>query len=150
MSEWAIRPATLEDAAAVADVLIVSRRANTATIPPPARTDADVRTWVSTSLLGDREAWVVDNGRVIGVLALDAAWLDQLYVLPEYAGRGIGSALLDLAKVLRPDGFGLWVFVSNTGGQRFYERHGLVEVERTDGSGNEENAPDIHYAWEPA
>ncbi len=29
--------------------------------------------------------------------------------------------------------------------QRFDERHGFVEVERTDGSGNEERAPDVRY-----
>ncbi len=29
----------------------------------------------------------------------------------------------------------------------FYARHGLVELERTDGAGNEERAPDIRMAW---
>ena len=29
----------------------------------------------------------------------------------------------------------------------FYARHGLVELERTDGSGNEERAPDLRMAW---
>jgi hypothetical protein len=33
------------------------------------------------------------------------------------------------------------------GAQRFYLRHGFVEVERTDGAGNEEHAPDIQYGW---
>ncbi|HET7326441.1 MAG TPA: GNAT family N-acetyltransferase [Nocardioidaceae bacterium] len=150
MSQWSIRPATDEDAAAVAHVLIGSRRANLGSVPPLKRSDAEVHAWVRTMLLLEREVWVVDVGRVVGVLALDAEWLDQLYLLPEYAGQGIGAALLDLAKVLRPDGFGLWVFVSNTGAQRFYERHGLVEVERTDGAGNDERVPDIHYTWVPA
>lgn len=149
MSEWAIRPATPYDAAAVAAVLIGSRRANTATIPPFVHTDAEIGTWVATGLLREREVWVVDDGRVIGVLALDDEWLDQLYVLPEHSNRGIGSALLDLAKALRPGGFGLWVFVTNTAAQRFYERHGLLEVERTDGSDNEECAADVHYTWSP-
>jgi 8-oxo-dGTP pyrophosphatase MutT (NUDIX family) len=31
--------------------------------------------------------------------------------------------------------------------QRFYERHGFIEIERTDGSGNEEQAPDVRYRW---
>ena len=30
---------------------------------------------------------------------------------------------------------------------RFYRRHGLVDLERTDGSANEERAPDIRMAW---
>ena len=41
----------------------------------------------------------------------------------------------------------LWVFESNRRAQAFYERHGFVAVERTDGTGNEEQEPDIRYAW---
>ena len=37
--------------------------------------------------------------------------------------------------------------MSNVGAQRFYERHGFVEIDRTDGRRNEERAPDILYAW---
>jgi ribosomal protein S18 acetylase RimI-like enzyme len=55
--------------------------------------------------------------------------------------------LLDLAKALQPAGLQLWVFETNVGAQRFYRRHGFVEVERTDGAGNEEKAPDIRMAW---
>jgi hypothetical protein len=44
----------------------------------------------------------------------------------------------------------LWTFVSNLGAQRFYLRHGFVEVERTDGAANEEHAPDILYEWSAA
>jgi GNAT superfamily N-acetyltransferase len=102
-------------------------------------------------LLPLRELWVVEvRSHVVAMLALDELWLDQLFVLPEYGGQGIGTGLLDLAKALRPGGFGLWVFESNLGARRFYERHGLVEVARTDGSENEEGAPDIHYAWSPS
>ena len=63
------------------------------------------------------------------------------------AGQGIGSALLDLVKQQRPDGFCLWVFEMNTPARDFYTRRGLVELEHTDGSGNEERAPDIKMAW---
>ncbi len=37
--------------------------------------------------------------------------------------------------------------MSNRGAQRFYERHGFVEIGRTDGTDNEERAPDIQYAY---
>ena len=78
---------------------------------------------------------------------LDDDWLDQLYVEPSVTGRGIGLALLDVAKRERPHGLWLWTFASNEGAQRFYERHGFAEVERTDGRRNEERAPDVLYAW---
>ena len=67
--------------------------------------------------------------------------------MPEHAGQGVGSALLDLVKAQRPDGFCLWVFEMNAPARGFYARHGLVELERTDGSGNEEQAPDVRMAW---
>ena len=35
----------------------------------------------------------------------------------------------------------------NTPARGFYTRHGLVELERTDGAGNEEKQPDIKMAW---
>lgn len=150
MSDWLLRPATREDADAVAGVWLATRHANVPAIPPPVHTEAEVRSWVRDVLLPHREVWLVEaRSDVVAMLALDEVWLDQLYVLPGYGGRGIGTALLDLAKALRPGGFGLWTFESNLGARRFYERHGLVEVARTDGSENEERAPDIHYAWNP-
>ena len=54
---------------------------------------------------------------------------------------------VDLAKDQQPEGLQLWTFASNVGAQRFYERHGFEAVERTDGSDNEEGAPDIRYVW---
>jgi GNAT superfamily N-acetyltransferase len=83
---------------------------------------------------------------LVGILVLDGEWLDQLYVDPDLTGRGIGSRLLAVADRERPRGLQLWTFASNAGAQRFYERHGFVEVDRTDGRSNEEGAPDILYA----
>ena len=74
-------------------------------------------------------------------------WVDHLYVDPARTGRGIGSRLLAVAKHERPHGLRLWTFASNTGAQRFYARHGFVEVRRTDGRDNEERAPDVLYAY---
>ena len=47
----------------------------------------------------------------------------------------------------QPDGFSLWTFQQNLRARRFYERHGFVAVEETDGLGNEERAPDVRYLW---
>jgi chorismate mutase len=99
-------------------------------------------------LAGDDEAWVAEVGGVpVGYARIIESWLDDLYVRPDHAGRGVGALLLDLVKSLRPAGFALWVFESNVPARRFYERHGLVELEHTDGSANEERAPDLRMAW---
>jgi hypothetical protein len=39
----------------------------------------------------------------------------------------------------------LWCFQANSGARRFYERHGFVAVEFTDGHDNEEGCPDVLY-----
>ena len=54
-----------------------------------------------------------------------------------------------LAKKRYPDGLQLCSFQVNGPAQRFYERHGFIAVEHTDGSGNEEHEPDIRYVWRP-
>ncbi len=84
---------------------------------------------------------------LVGYLVLTDDWVDDLFVAPGHTGHGVGAALLDVARAERPHGFCLWVFESNTGARRFYARHGLVPLERTDGSTNEERAPDLRMAW---
>ena len=82
-----------------------------------------------------------------GFAALDGDWLTHLYVHPDEIGTGVGHALFEHVTTLRPDGFQFWVFQQNERARRFYEAHGAVPVEFTDGSGNEEKTPDVRYEW---
>ena len=68
---------------------------------------------------------------------------------PDAQGRGIGSALFERLTVRRPEGFRFWVFQENVRARRFYERHGAVAIDFTDGSRNEERRPDARYEWRP-
>jgi GNAT superfamily N-acetyltransferase len=151
--EVTIRRATSSDAAAVAELYLRSRRAGLAkgTIPSPAHDDDDTRDWVARVVIPTLDCWLAErvSGRVVGILVLEADWVAQLYVDPELTGAGIGGELIAVAKRERPAGLRLWTFVSNEGAQRFYLRRGFHEVERTDGSLNEEGAPAIQYAWDP-
>jgi GNAT superfamily N-acetyltransferase len=148
-----IRRATSSDAAAAAELYLRARRAGLAkgTIPPLAHGDEDVRYWVAHVVIPRLECWLAElvSGPVVGMLVLEGDWIDQLYVDPDLTRAGIGAELIAVAKRERPDGLRLWTFVSNEGAQGFYLRHGFHEVERTDGSRNEEGAPDIQYAWDP-
>ena len=99
------------------------------------------------------EVWVAEeDGRLLGFLGiehsttLDAAVLERIYVDPAEQNRGVGSALLDKAKELRPDELYLWVFQKNPA-RRLYERHGFELVKLTDGSDNMEREPDALYRW---
>jgi GNAT superfamily N-acetyltransferase len=91
------------------------------------------------------EAYIL--GRGVAILSGDR--LSHLYVHPDAIGTGIGHALFEHVKTLRPDGFDFWVFQQNDRARRFYEAHGAVPVEFTDGSGNEEKTPDVRYEWRP-
>jgi GNAT superfamily N-acetyltransferase len=143
-----LRRATDADAAAVAEVFLTSFHATYAF--PLAHTDDEVRGWVRERLIPGHETWVaIDDRRVVGMLALAPGWVEQLYVAPDRLGEGIGGRLVDRAKERQPAGLELWTFQVNARARRFYERHGFVAVEQTDGSGNQERQPDIRYEWRP-
>jgi chorismate mutase/GNAT superfamily N-acetyltransferase len=145
LTDLVLRPATEDDAPAVTAVHLASRHA--AAMPPGIHSDAEVSAWLAARLAED-EVWLAEvDGAPVGYARFTATWLDDLYVVPSHAGRGVGSALLDLAKARRPGGFCLWVFEMNAPARAFYSRHGLVELEHTDGSANEEQAPDVRMAW---
>src|SRR5579884_666615 len=146
-----VRRALADDVPAAADVYLRSRKAAVPAVPPLVHEEADVRRWFSDQVFPERELWVAESahGRIVGVMVLAGDWVEQLYVDPSHLGAGVGSALLRHAQSTRSHGLQLWTFESNLGAQRFYERHGFVAAERTDGSHNEERAPDIRYVWSP-
>lgn len=140
-----LRPATEADAQLVAAVHLAARRR--AAMPPGTRTDAETFGWLASRIDRD-DVWVAEHdGRVVGYARFTETWLDDLYVVPDHAGQGVGSALLDLVKAQRPGGFCLWVFEMNLAARAFYAGRGLIELERTDGSDNEERTPDVRLAW---
>jgi GNAT superfamily N-acetyltransferase len=142
-----LRPATPEDARPIAEVLTAARAAQ----PwfPRIHTPEDDASFVRERLLPGHETWVVEeDGRVVAYLALQDDVLDHLFVHPDFQGRGLGTALLEHAQRLRPDGFSLWTHDASEA-CAFYERHGLVAVERTDGATTTEKLPDVRYAWAP-
>jgi putative acetyltransferase len=103
------------------------------------------------------EVWVAEEDeRLLGFLGIEestnlggAPVLEKLYVEPAEQNRGVGAALLDKAKELRPEELYLWVFQKNEGARRLYERHGFRLVKLTDGADNMEREPDALYEWRP-
>jgi putative acetyltransferase len=86
--------------------------------------------------------------RLIGFVTIDATgYLDQLVVGPDHWGSELGTALLDEAKRLSPDGITLKVNTDNARAIRFYRRNGFVDaggdVNPTSGK------PVLKMAWKP-
>ncbi len=144
-----VRMGTAADARALADLYSEARRAAVPQMPPSVHTDAEHRDYYARQLGEDEiTVWVAEaDGDPLGFAMCTPTFLDGLYVRPDLKGRGIGSLLLDVVEATHPDGYELWVFESNIGAQRLYRRRGFVVVERTDGAGNEEKAPDLRMAW---
>ena len=146
MSELQLRPATPADLPDIAGVHLAARCAAVPAMPPGTHSDDEVRAWVSGWDLAAWDVWVAEgDGVVLGYAVLAEDWLHSLYVAPAAAGQGIGGALLDLVKGIRPCGFCLWVFESNAPARAFYEHRGLVELERTDGSSFKNQGDCIQY-----
>jgi GNAT superfamily N-acetyltransferase len=110
-------------------------------------TPAEDRWYFRERVFAACELWGwFDKQDLVGIIAFRDGWIGQLYILPSAQGRGIGTALLDIAKSRFPR-VSLWTFQRNSNARRIYERHGFALVRETDGSGNEEKEPDVLYAW---
>ncbi len=141
-----IRRATAADADRLAALFL---RSWDAALPTVARAHPDSACapywpWV----IREHEGWTTED--LAGVLVLHDGWIEQLYLEPDRQGAGLGDAFVALAQQRCPDGLQLWTFQVNGPARRFYERHGFVAAELTDGSANEEHEPDVRYVWRPA
>ncbi|MBI1238968.1 MAG: GNAT family N-acetyltransferase [Alphaproteobacteria bacterium] len=119
-------------------------------VAPLVHPDDDVLRYFHEQVMSQMACWLAAvEGVVVGFIAMAPGWIHHLYVLPDYQRCGTGTALLTAAK--RADeasrGLSLWTFQANTAARRFYEHHGFVAVEKTDGSRNEEGASDVRYDW---
>ncbi len=145
-----LRSATQADAAAIARVLFESR-AQLLPFLPTLHPPYDVAAWVGHTLLARCcVTLAVVAGRVQAVLATavaadGAGWIEQLYVHPTHVGTGLGRTLLARALAELPRPVRLFTFQANARARAFYEVHGFVACEFSDGQGNEERCPDVLY-----
>lgn len=135
-------PADADETAAVFSAAFASMR-----FVPKIHNDAEDRDFIR-ALIDEKDVWVALRDLSIrGLACHHAGWLEQLYVHPAHHGQGIGTALLRQVMAEHPSGLQLWTFRANAGARRFYERHGFIAVEFTDGAHNEEKTPDVRYVW---
>jgi GNAT superfamily N-acetyltransferase len=93
--------------------------------------------WVRCAQLG---------GSPVGFIARRDDEILSLYVLPEFQGQGVGTALLAEAKATCAT-LRLWCFAQNLAAAQYYGGQGFGEIARTDGHGNEVKLPDIQFQW---
>jgi GNAT superfamily N-acetyltransferase len=140
-----LRPATDGDAAAVAALFSASRRL--LTFVPELHSVAEDLGFIRDVVMREQSVTLAErDGALLGFIAETPGWVQHLYVAPDALRSGAGSALLNDAQA-RQDALELWCYAENAQARAFYERHGFVAVESTDGSGNEAKAPDVRYRW---
>ena len=104
---------------------------------------ADYGRWL---LEHTRVTMIHNSSGVVGFLALEKHIIQALYIKKDFQGFGFGQAAIKFAqkqfKELR-----LWVFQSNIGAQKFYQRLGFQIVEKSDGEDNDYRLPDVFYCW---
>jgi ribosomal protein S18 acetylase RimI-like enzyme len=98
-------------------------------------------------ILTQNQMFVVEAaGRPVAFMAMRDNFIDHLYVHPDHQQRGIGKALLDLARKRSPEHVWLYTLQINTGARAFYEKNGFV-AEKFGMSPPPENEPDVEYHW---
>ena len=116
-------------------------------IPEPHSFDSHLA-FLNEALVRDSRVYLVvlrNSDKVVGLMATDCEYVNQLYVHREYQRLGIGSRLLERAKAESNGWLRLYTFEVNRGAQAFYDRHGFRVIGR--GNDNEEGLPDILYEW---
>ena len=140
-----IRRAVAQDVPAVARLFRAVRLASLPYLPDLHTAEEDL--WFFRNrVFAECEVWVATTAAIDGFIAFRAGWIDHLYVRPECQRRGIGRALLARAmETYSP--LRLWAFQQNAPARAFYAARGFREIERTDGTRNEEREPDVLLEW---
>ena len=104
---------------------------------------ADYGRWL---LEHTRVTMIHNSSGVVGFLALEKHIIQALYIKKDFQGFGFGQAAIKFAQKQFEE-LRLWVFQSNIGAQKFYQRLGFQVVEKSDGEDNDYRLPDVFYCW---
>ncbi len=146
-----LRKATIEDANAIANVYLISRK-ELVSFAPLVHMDEIIHQWICNVLLPEEQVIVAEEKEIIiGMMSLSNSGgmsrISQLYILPGAFGHGVGALMVNMAKSILGSPIQLYTFRENVGARRFYERHAFQAIAFDDGSGNEENCPAVLYEW---
>jgi len=146
MADVVLRTAAADDVPSIVGIFQRSRRAAMPWLPVLHSHEEDLAFF--SAQIADQDAWVVTADGLVQAFAIAGdGWLNHIYVEPDRRGSGHGTYLVGEVKRRFPAGVQLWVFEQNAAARRFYAGQGFVEVEMTDGTGNEERMPDVRMQW---
>ncbi|WP_404285971.1 GNAT family N-acetyltransferase [Glutamicibacter arilaitensis] len=136
MEDLSIRVANLDDVQAIRSIGLVTWPATYLSFTSPDFVMENLNTWwshgsVSASITDDTTFIAFQDGQAVGTLTFGlfegepVIW--KIYVVPEAHGRGIGTALMDVAFTAIGPAYDVRIeFVKgNSAAQIFYERRGF-------------------------
>jgi len=107
------------------------------------------RTILREYTLPDSQVWTAkNNAEIIGFVALQQNFIDQLYIHENFQSKGLGGFWVEQAKTIYPEFLELYTFAANVKAIAFYEKHGFEIIER--GIAPDEKMPDVKMRWEAA
>lgn len=125
-----IRRATAADASRIAEIIITNYRMNF--YPFFLRDEyyfkelnvVEYAKEYSSGTQALENSFVYDDGVIKGIIRINGKEIENLFIEPQFQGRGIGAELLSFAVKERKAGQ-LWVLEYNKRGIAFYERNGF-------------------------
>lgn len=130
MADWTFRPATTEDLPAIADLKVLVIREHLERLLP--WSEESSRQYLYQRFVAGNSRIIEVGGVFAGCVAVrqaeDCRWIEQFYLVPEFQGQGLGSAVLTAVleeadadhQVVRLD------VLQQSPARRLYERHGFV------------------------
>ena len=145
-----IRQFESEDESAVVNVWFRSGKAAYGYLPLWRELTRDVAQRIFREVIASQcRIWVgCADEQIVAFLAMQASYVDRMYVDPAHWSRGWGSRLIDFAKSISPQGLELHTHQENHPARRLYEKHGFRAV-KFGVSPSPESAPDVEYHWRP-
>lgn len=97
--------------------------------------------------LVNSQVWTAKaNESIVGFLALEKNFIDQLYIQKEFQTIGLGSFWVNESKRIYSDFLELYTFACNEKAISFYEKHNFKIVEK--GVAPDEKMPDVKMRWD--
>lgn len=125
-----IRPATLDDASRIAEILVFTKRMNYRKIFLNDKVSfGEIQVYPLAKEYMDHpdkleNIWVYDDVFVKGMINIAGEQIVELYVDSFFENQGIGGKLISFA-IEQKNCRTLWVLEKNTDARRFYEKHGF-------------------------
>ena len=88
---------------------------------PAAQTD-----YLRREMAQGKRLYLLTDGMPVGLVSVWGSLIENLYVLPERQGQGLGTRLLEFAIDRCEATPTLWLLSNNVGAHRLYLRHGFV------------------------